>query len=97
MCRVLDLRPKGCRFEPHRRHCIVVLEQDTFILASPRKTRPCLTERLLMGRKESNQINKQTIIFMPHFLRLGILCLCACVCVGLGVCMHACLCVRKKC
>ena len=22
------------RFEPHRRHCIVVLEQDTFILAS---------------------------------------------------------------
>ena len=21
------------RFEPHRRHCVVVLEQDTFILA----------------------------------------------------------------
>ena len=31
--RVLDLRPKGCRFEPHRRHCVVVLEQDTLILA----------------------------------------------------------------
>ena len=31
--RVLDSRPKGCGFEPHRRHCIVVLEQDTFILA----------------------------------------------------------------
>ena len=31
--RVLDSRPKGCRFEPHRRHCVVVLEQDTFILA----------------------------------------------------------------
>ena len=31
--RVLDLRPKGCGFEPHRRHCTVVLEQDTLILA----------------------------------------------------------------
>ena len=31
--RVLDLRPKGRGFEPHRRHCVVVLEQDTFILA----------------------------------------------------------------
>ena len=31
--RVLDLRPKGSEFEPHRRHCVVVLEQDTFILA----------------------------------------------------------------
>ena len=31
--RVLDSRPKGRRFEPHRRHCVVVLEQDTFILA----------------------------------------------------------------
>ena len=45
---------------PHRRHCVVVLKQDTFILdyvvlVQHRKTRPCLTERLLMGRKESNQ------------------------------------------
>ena len=31
--RVLDLRPRGRRFEPHRRRCVVVLEQDTFILA----------------------------------------------------------------
>ena len=31
--RVLDLRPKGSGFEPHRRHCVVVLEQATFILA----------------------------------------------------------------
>ena len=31
--RVLDSRPKGRRFEPHQRHCVVVLEQDTFILA----------------------------------------------------------------
>ena len=31
--RVLDSRPKGCGFEPHWRHWVVVLEQDTFILA----------------------------------------------------------------
>ena len=31
--RVLDWRPRGRRIEPHRRHCVVVLEQDTFILA----------------------------------------------------------------
>ena len=31
--RVLDSRPRDRRFEPHRRHCVVVLEQDTFILA----------------------------------------------------------------
>ena len=31
--RALDSRPKGRGFEPHRRHCVVVLEQDTFILA----------------------------------------------------------------
>ena len=31
--RVLDSRRKGSGFEPHRRHCVVVLVQDTFILA----------------------------------------------------------------
>ena len=31
--RVLDSRPRGHGFEPHRRHSVVVLEQDTFILA----------------------------------------------------------------
>ena len=30
--RVLDSRPKGSEFEPHRRHCAVVLGQDTFYL-----------------------------------------------------------------
>ena len=30
----------------------------SLVLVQPRKTRPCTTERLLMGRKESNQ--KQT-------------------------------------
>ena len=31
--RVLDSRQKGRGFEPYRGHCVVVLEQDTFILA----------------------------------------------------------------
>ena len=31
--RVLESRPRGPRFEPHQCHCVVVLEQDTFILA----------------------------------------------------------------
>ena len=40
---------------------VVGLEQDIYpslVLVQPRKTRPCLTERLLMGRKESNQTNQ---------------------------------------
>ena len=32
--RVLDSRPRGHGFEPHRRHCVVVLEQDTLSLLS---------------------------------------------------------------
>ena len=31
--RVLDSRPRVRGFEPHQRHCVVVFEQDTFILA----------------------------------------------------------------
>ena len=31
----------------------------SLVLVQPRKTRPCLTERLLMGRKESNQTKKK--------------------------------------
>ena len=31
--RVLESKPKGRGFEPHRRHCVLVLEQDTFMLA----------------------------------------------------------------
>ena len=31
--RVLDTRLRGHGFKPHRCHCLVVLEQDTFILA----------------------------------------------------------------
>ena len=31
---MLDSRPKGRGFEPHRCHCVVVLEQGTFILST---------------------------------------------------------------
>ena len=34
------------------------LRYPSLVLVQPRKTRPCLTEILLMGRKESNQTNK---------------------------------------
>ena len=50
-------------FEPQRRHCIVSLGKNinpSLVLVQPRKTRPFITERLLMGHKESNQTNKQT-------------------------------------
>ena len=58
--RVLDWRPRGHGFEPHRRHCVVSLNKNinpSLVLVQPRKTRPNITERLMMGRKESNQTN----------------------------------------
>ena len=56
--RVLDLRPRGRGFEPHRHHYVVSLSKNinpSLVLVQPRKIRPFITERLLMGRKESNQ------------------------------------------
>ena len=67
--RVLDSRPKGREFEPHRRHCVVSLSKNnnpSLVLVQPRKTCPFITERLLMGRNESNQTknnNKRHINF----------------------------------
>ena len=54
--RVLGLRLKGR--EGHEGHIY-----PSLVLVQPRKTCPCLTDRLLMGRKESNQTktNKQTV------------------------------------
>ena len=59
--RVLDSRPKGHRFQPHWCHCVVSLSKNinlSLVLVQPKKTDPYITERLLMGRKESNQTNK---------------------------------------
>ena len=69
--RVPDLRPRGCRFEPHRRHCIVSLSKNinpSLVLVKLRKTRHFITERLLMGRKESNQTktNKPTLSLLTR-------------------------------
>ena len=47
--------------EPHRRHCVVSLSKNinpSLVLVQPRKIFPFITERLLMGRNESNQTNK---------------------------------------
>ena len=67
--RVLDSRPKGRGFEPHQRHCVVSLSKNinpSLVLVQPRKTRPFITERLLMGGKESNQTNQTGKIFTWH-------------------------------
>ena len=59
--RVLDLRPRVPVLEPHLCHCVVSLSKNinpSLVLVQPRKTCPFITERLLMGRKESNQTNK---------------------------------------
>ena len=52
--------------ESGSRHCVVSLSKNinpSIVLVQPRKTRPFITERLLMGRKESNQtkMNQEVI------------------------------------
>ena len=49
--RALDSRPRGRGFESHRRHCVVSLSKiinPSLVLVQPRKTRPYITERLLV-------------------------------------------------
>ena len=56
-------------FEPHwRRGPWARHIYPSLVLVQTRKSRPCLTERLLMGCKVSNQTNKQTMlgIFMYY-------------------------------
>ena len=63
---------RGHRFEPHRRHCVVSLSKyinPSLVLVQPRKTHPFITERMLMGRKESVQTNK-TITITLETLRM---------------------------
>ena len=40
----------------------------SLVLVHSRKTSPCLTERLLMGHKESNQTNKKSLSLLFAFL-----------------------------
>ena len=68
--RALDSRPKGRGFKAHRRHCVVSLTMHinpSLVLVQPRKTRPFITERLLMGRKKTNQTNKQNLYFLRKY------------------------------
>ena len=56
---MLDLRPRGHGLEPHRCHCVVSLSKNinpSLVMVQPRKTRPFIADRLLIGGKESNQI-----------------------------------------
>ena len=58
--RVLDSRLRGRSLEPHWHHSVVFLSKNinpSLVLVQHRKTRPFITERLLMGCKESNQTN----------------------------------------
>ena len=72
--RGLDSRPKGRGFQPHRRHWVVSLSKNinfSLVLVQPRKTRPFITERLLMGHKESNETNKNVRV-LPVFHRADV-------------------------
>ena len=54
-------QPRGRGFEPNLRLCVVSLSKNinpSLVLVQHRKTRPFITERLLMGHKESNQTKK---------------------------------------
>ena len=59
---------RGWLFHLLRRHCLVSSGKNinpSLVLVQPRKTRPYITERLLMGRKESNQ-TKNHELFGPR-------------------------------
>ena len=64
----MTVTPASLRCGPWVRHMY-----PSLVLVQPRKTHPCLTERLLMGRKESNQTNKQAFcefqLWYQHFIR----------------------------
>ena len=88
---MLDSRPRGRGFEPHRRHCVVSLSKNinpSLVLVQPRKTRPFITVRLLMGRKESNQTNKTKKEMEKWLIRTSVQCILAapsCSCMRFNV------------
>ena len=68
--RVLDSRPRGCGFEPHRGCCVVSLRKNinhSLVLVQPRKTHPFINEKLLIGHKESN---KQANIYWSFIITI---------------------------
>ena len=74
--RVLDSRWRGSGFEPHRRHSAVSLSKNinpSLVLVQPRKTSPYITERLLMGREESNQTRNTLVVDLTS--NLFVLCI----------------------
>ena len=62
--KVLDSRLRGHGFKPHQGHCIVSLSKNinpSLVLVQSKKNPPFITERLLMGCKDSNQTKNCTI------------------------------------
>ena len=60
-CFTRDERPRVQASPASLCQCVVSLSKNinpSLVLVQPRKTCPFITERLLMGRKESNQTNK---------------------------------------
>ena len=68
--RVLDSRLRGCGFEAHWHHFVVSLSKNinpSLVLVHPRKTRPFITEKLLMRCKESNQTKALSVLFCKGY------------------------------
>ena len=64
---VVECLTRDRGFEPHRCRCAVSLSKNinpSIELVQPRKTRPFISKRLLMGRKESKQTNIPPDILM---------------------------------
>ena len=67
---MVDSRPRGQGFQPHRYHCVVSLSKNinpSLVLVQPWKTCPFINEILLMGGKESNQTNKKKYYYCYIF------------------------------
>ena len=69
--RVIDSRLRGRGCKPHRRHCVVSLSKNinpSLVLVQPKKTSPFITERLLMGGKESYQTEGSILLIETYTL-----------------------------
>ena len=60
-------------FKSHRCHCVVPLSKNinpSLVLIQPRKTRPFITEILLMGRKVPNQRKRKHALLSDVGIKL---------------------------